>query len=305
MFTQSQRPVVKNTQMRPLCHRNQIVTRPGFPSLTAMVCEMIPSATFRHLDRACALWEAAGAAIRVRSGPGSDRSAEVIRSCWPVMKQKTGEPLALQIARILADRIVSGALPPEAPLRQDHIAAEFGTSHVPVREAFLQLEAQGLVESRPRRGTRVTALEVEDVQEVATMRATLEVLALRHAAPRLNRGILDAAEAANRACEAAIDVREWEAANRRFHRLLLAPCAMPRLLSTIDGLHLASARFLFSAWRTAWEAQTDLDHRAILAALRRGQPDIACSVLARHLGRVGGGGARKNRDSSMAYTIVG
>lgn len=221
------------------------------------------------------------------------------------MKYKPEDPLALKIARILADRIVSGALPPETPLRQDHIAAEFGISHVPVREAFLQLEAQGLAESRPRRGTRVTSFEVEDIEEVAVMRATLEVLALRHAAPRITRAVLDAAEAANRACEAATEVRDWEEANRRFHRLLLAPCAMPRLLATIDGLHLASARFLFSAWRTAWEAPTDQDHRAILAALRRGQLEIACTILTRHLGRVGRGMPRKSYVSAGGYTILG
>lgn len=221
------------------------------------------------------------------------------------MKKMPEDPLALQIARALAERIVSGALPPETPLRQDHIAAEFGTSHVPVREAFRHLEAQGLTESQPRRGTRVSAFGVEDIHEVAAMRATLEVLALRQAAPRITRMVLEAAEAANRACEAATEVRAWEAANRRFHRLLLAPCGMPRLLATIDGLHLASARFLFAAWRSSWEAPTDQDHGALLSALRRGQTEAACSVLTRHLGRVGRGGFRKYHAPAEGYTILG
>ena len=51
------------------------------------------------------------------------------------------DTIATRISRILADRIVSGAIEPGARLRQDHIAAEFGTSHVPVREAFRRLEA--------------------------------------------------------------------------------------------------------------------------------------------------------------------
>ncbi|MDU6495885.1 GntR family transcriptional regulator, partial [Bradyrhizobium sp.] len=46
---------------------------------------------------------------------------------------------AHRIADVLTERIVSGALPPDAPLRQDHIAREFNSSHVPVREAFRQL----------------------------------------------------------------------------------------------------------------------------------------------------------------------
>ena len=75
------------------------------------------------------------------------------------------------------------------------------------------------------------------------MRAALEVLALRHAAPHLTPAVLDAADEATRAGDASRDVREWEEANRSFHRLILEPCAMPRLLASIDDLHAASARF--------------------------------------------------------------
>ena len=65
------------------------------------------------------------------------------------------ETKAAQIARALADRIISGTLEPGARLRQDHVAEEFGASHVPVREAFRLLEAQGLAKNEPRRGVRV------------------------------------------------------------------------------------------------------------------------------------------------------
>ena len=221
------------------------------------------------------------------------------------MKQKPQDTIAVRIARALADRIITGAIPPGAPLRQDHVAVEFGASHVPVREAFRQLEAQGLAISEPRRGMRVTSFDVDELHEVAAMRAALEVLALRHAAPRITPVVLEAADEANRTAEAATEVRAWEEANRRFHRLLLAPCAMPRLLSAIDGLHLASARFLFAAWRSEWEKPTDQEHRAILAALRRGQTDMACAVLAKHVGRIRGRSPQNKFDKSSAYAIVG
>ncbi|TCR61224.1 GntR family transcriptional regulator [Bosea sp. BK604] len=201
-------------------------------------------------------------------------------------KEKT-DTLAIRISRVLAERIISGALEPGARLRQDHVAAEFGASHVPVREAFQRLEAQGLAISEPRRGVRVAAFDLREVREVAEMRAALEALALRQAAPHLTRAILDQAEDATRASEKARDVGAWEEANRRFHRLLLAPCAMPRLLAAIDDLHAASARFLFSAWRAEWEAPTEHDHRAILAALREGQTEAAVTILARHVQRIG------------------
>lgn len=199
----------------------------------------------------------------------------------------TKDTRATQIAQTLAERIVSGQLEPGARLRQDHIAEEFGTSHVPVREAFRRLEAQGLAVSEPRRGVRVASFELSEVREVAEMRAALEVLALRHATPHLTRAILDAAEEANHQGEKASDIKAREDANRTFHTLILAPCKMPRLLAAIDDLHMASARFLFTAWRSDWEVGTDQDHRAILSALRSGKGDHAASILSRHVQRIG------------------
>ncbi|MCO5966442.1 GntR family transcriptional regulator [Sinorhizobium meliloti] len=199
----------------------------------------------------------------------------------------TEDTIVNRICRILAARIVTGELEPGTKLRQDHIAEEFGTSHVPVREAFRRLEAQGLAVSEPRRGVRVATFSLDEVREVAEMRAALEVLALRHAAPHLTPSILDQAEAASVEADNARNMRSWEEANRRFHRLLLTPCGMPRLLAAIDDLHAVSARFLFATWRSDWEVRPDHDHRAILAFLRQGRTENAAAVLERHVQRIG------------------
>ncbi len=216
------------------------------------------------------------------------------------------ETIAARISRVLADRIIEGEIEPGTKLRQDHIAEEFQTSHVPVREAFRRLEAQGLAVSEPRRGVRVASFDISEIREVAEMRAALEVLALRHAAPHITRATLDAAERARLDGDKSRDVRSWEDANRRFHRLILEPCRMPRLLAAIDDLHAASARFLFATWRSEWEARTDHDHRAILDALRKNDIDHAAAILARHVQWIGHRPVRtasgKVRDS---FAIVG
>lgn len=222
------------------------------------------------------------------------------------MTKPAEDTIAVRIARALAERIIAGTIEPGSRLRQDHIAAEFETSHVPVREAFRRLEAQGLAISEPRRGVRVASFDLSEVKEVAAMRAALEVLALRHAAPHLTAAILDQAEQARRDCDAATDVRAWEEANRRFHRTLVAPCGMKRLLATIDDLHAASARFLFSAWRSEWESRTDHDHRTILNALRSGDLETATATLARHAQWIGERPVRTASGATRgAFAIVG
>ena len=222
------------------------------------------------------------------------------------MGKEPEDTIASRISRVLADRIIRGELAPGARLRQDHIAEEFGTSHVPVREAFRRLEAQGLAISEPRRGVRVAAFDLKEVREVAEMRAALEVLALKHSANHLTPAILDAAEEATRKGDMAADVHAWEEANRRFHWLILAPCGMARLLAAIDDLHAASARFLFSAWQSGWEKRTDHDHRAILLALRQGRAEEAAAILQTHVQWIGRASKPAHSNGSReVFAIVG
>jgi DNA-binding GntR family transcriptional regulator len=192
--------------------------------------------------------------------------------------------LAGQIARALATQIVSGVLRPGERLRQDQIAQQFRASHVPVREAFRRLDAQGLVVTEPRRGVRVATLEASDVIEVTEMRAALEALALRHALPNLQSLDLEHAQEALEACVGQSDVAVWEAANRRFHDAITTPCAMPRLLAAIEDLHRVSARHLFATWQGLdWQPRSDDEHREILKAIREKRTDLACRLVSEHV----------------------
>jgi len=192
--------------------------------------------------------------------------------------------MASRIAEAIGQRIITGTLQPDAPLRQDHVAREFNSSHVPVREAFRKLEAQLLVVSTPRRGVRVAPLDASSVREIAEMRAALEVVALRNAAPQLTPAHLARIEMALIEADNAETLAEFETANRAFHHALVAPCGMPRLLASLDGLQLANSRLVFSmARRAPWRPRSHQDHRLILTALRARNLDQACSLLARHI----------------------
>ena len=191
---------------------------------------------------------------------------------------------AARIASSIGERIINGSLQPDAPLRQDRFAREFNSSHVPVREAFRQLEAQHLVVSAPRRGVRVAPLDANSVREIAEMRAALEVVALRNAASRLTPAQLARIELALIEADNAETLSEFESANRAFHRALVASCGMPRLLASLDGLQLANSRLVFAMARSApWRPRSNQDHRQILQALRARNINQACSLLARHI----------------------
>lgn len=185
----------------------------------------------------------------------------------------------------LSQQIITGDLSAGEKLRQDHIAKAFATSHVPVREALLRLEAHGLAQSEPRRGMRVTALDPAEVREVIEMRVALESLALQHSVQNMTPADLKQIDAARIDCDAAETMPQWEARNRAFHRAILTPCRLPRLLHAIDDLHIASARHLFAFWQPRWTQRADTDHAALVQALKRRDTSTATAILTRHIRR--------------------
>jgi DNA-binding GntR family transcriptional regulator len=91
----------------------------------------------------------------------------------------------------IRDMILNGHLKPGDRLRQDELADTFGVSTMPIREALRQLQAEGLVIFRPRRGAIVAKLSVSEYEEIYRIREELEILACRWAAEDFDRIPLD------------------------------------------------------------------------------------------------------------------
>jgi len=87
--------------------------------------------------------------------------------------------------------ILKGHLKPGDRLRQDELANTFGVSTMPIREALRQLQAEGLVVFRPRRGATVASLSVSEYEEIYLIREALETLACRWAAEDFDRIPID------------------------------------------------------------------------------------------------------------------
>jgi DNA-binding GntR family transcriptional regulator len=223
----------------------------------------------------------------------------------PMQDIDSDQSLAARIARELADRIISGALAPGSRLMQDHLAAEFTASHVPVREAFRKLEAQGLVVSKPRCGVSVSHIDPRAVTEVTEMRAALEGLALHHALPLLSAVDTEAAHDALVDGEASDRIADWESANRRFHLAITAPCGLPRLMASIGDLHRSDARFLFATWKELdWQPRSDTEHWAILDAVKRGKSERARTLLEAHIREAGKALVTRLRDTTAKSDVA-
>src|SRR5215470_13240393 len=188
------------------------------------------------------------------------------------------------IAEGLRAAILSGALAAGTQIRQEHVAAQYGVSHIPVREALRRLEAEGLVTIHANRGAFVSRLDAADARDIGDMRAALETLAARLAVPRAREGDLAAAEAAIAAGDASQDLAQWSDANWAFHRALYAPCARPRLIAAIETLWRNIDRYLRVVWQAAdYQHRSQAEHRAILAAYQAREPERAAALVGAHV----------------------
>jgi DNA-binding GntR family transcriptional regulator len=190
------------------------------------------------------------------------------------------------IADSLREEILRGAIPPGQPLRQEELADRFGVSRLPVRDALLRLEAQGLVEVFPNRGAFVVSLSASEVREIYELRVLLEGDMIEHAVPRMAADDWRRIEAAHEASVRSAGGDEWAEGDWHFHRTLYLPAARPRQLAMIDTLRGTVARYwsAYSALPTRtveWLA----DHEAILEACRARAPAAARRRLGDHLRR--------------------
>src|ERR1700677_4593491 len=125
------------------------------------------------------------------------------RSPVPSLSTKADE-----VARILEDEIVSGAIGQGLLLRQEHLCERFGVSRTPVREALQRLEALGLVTALPNRGARVRSISTAELREAFLIRAELEALAPAQAATRMTAADLARLdEVEDRFAELTLDLR--------------------------------------------------------------------------------------------------
>jgi DNA-binding GntR family transcriptional regulator len=185
------------------------------------------------------------------------------------------------------DRILSGAYAPGSALRQDSLAAEFGTSKIPVREALVQLQSEGLVDIFPNRGFQVRPLASAELDEVFRLRLQIEPTAVARGAKLAAAEDHAAARAALEQLNEATAAGEFGASgqlNRAFHLLLTVPRLQPVAAEILSRLHTLAQRYVQAHLRPEGRAKrATREHAALLRAWSAGKSREARALMHAHI----------------------
>lgn len=186
----------------------------------------------------------------------------------------------------LRESILTCRRAPGERLIQEELAAEFGTSRIPLREALRRLEGEGLVVIAPHRGAIVRPFVPKDVVDLYEVRLALETLAVRRAAARFTdlEPVLNRYLSRSKRAAAANDSSALFHIDRDFHADLAAAADNPHLSFVLASLWSQVMRAMHAFFSHAdYGEDTWSDHTAIAAAVKRGDGDGAVSVLKRHI----------------------
>jgi DNA-binding GntR family transcriptional regulator len=185
------------------------------------------------------------------------------------------------------DRILAGIYPPGSALRQDSLASEFGTSKIPVREALVHLQSEGLVDIYPNRGFQVRPLTTSELDEVFSLRMQIEPAAVALGAKLATAADHTAAGNALEQLNDALAAEEFSSSgrlNRAFHLQLIVPRVQPVASDILSRLHTLAQRYVQAHLRPEGRVKrATREHAALLKAWRLGKSEKACALIHAHI----------------------
>ncbi|HTW38883.1 MAG TPA: GntR family transcriptional regulator [Steroidobacteraceae bacterium] len=216
------------------------------------------------------------------------------------MNERIARTLTGQIVVRIREKILAGEYAPGAPLLQDSIAAEFGVSKIPVREALVQLRADGLVDIFAHRGFQVRPLSAEEVSEVFSLRLAIEPDAVGRGAKLARAEDIATAKSALAVLSASLALGELSRSgdlNTAFHTALIVPSRQPVTAEALSRLHTMSQRYIrmhlkprgrarraaqeHTALFQAWSARRAREARNLAEAhIRETQDELAAALRA-------------------------
>lgn len=201
------------------------------------------------------------------------------------MQSRRPQTARQYVVGVLRTEILKGTHSAGARLRQEVVAARLGVSTTPVREAFRDLLAEGLIGLDTHRGVLVRGLTLADVRELYELRVLLEpklaVRALAAASPTH----LDIAEAIHQQLCDEGDPERWASLNVLFHRELTASAPAGRLARIVESLAAAAGAYVTLSMHATPElmAFNNADHAELLRHYRSGDARAVARKTKEHL----------------------
>ncbi|MDJ1159146.1 GntR family transcriptional regulator [Chelatococcus sp. SYSU_G07232] len=194
-----------------------------------------------------------------------------------------------EVVKVLRERIYSGALRPGEVLRQEQIAADFGISRTPLREAFRVLERDGLIRNEPRRGVRVASADLRRLKDAYDVREAIDGVAARLAAGRRDAAALDRLAAVIEAQRAALepwDPIAYTRTNVEFHVGIMEAAHNEFLTPQVPLVRMTAQVFTPALALSVERAvRAVAEHEEILAAMRAGDAARAEELARAHIRR--------------------
>ncbi len=207
---------------------------------------------------------------------------------YPRVTEPLVQSITSQLIVRFRDRILAGTYAPGSALRQDILASEFGTSKIPVREALVQLQSEGLVDIFPNRGFQVRPLVAGELNEVFQLRMQIEpaavALGAKLAGTADHRAAQEALEQLNDATAAGHFALSGQL-NRAFHLLLIVPRIQPVAAEVLSRLHTLAQRYVQAHLRPDGRAKRAArEHAALFRAWRTGKSREVRALVRTHIG---------------------
>jgi len=191
------------------------------------------------------------------------------------------------LAESLRERILNGEFKEGEALIQEAIAAEYGVSRMPVREAFKELEASGLIASKVHKGSVVSSIPLEQIEELFDLRAMLECELLEHALPKMTAEHFAITKELLPQLEAAYvndDISQWAKLNWEFHKSLYTAAERVQTLSIVQGINVKTDRYIrLQLLLTDGKKEAEVEHRELLRLCEKGEVKKAVQFLRKHI----------------------
>ena len=187
----------------------------------------------------------------------------------------------------IREDILNGKYKEHEELKEMAIGEELGVSRTPVREAFRQLELEGLIQIIPNKGAYVIGITMKDVQDIYMMRARLEGLCARWATEHITQEQMEELEENTYLAEfhaSKNHLEQMAQLDNRFHELLYEACDSKMLENTLKDFHQYVMRVRRKTLSSeARSTASNNEHRQIMEAIKAKNADLAEELAHQHM----------------------